>query len=257
MKRFGIIGAMESEIELLKKYFKGGIFERAGLQIYDGKIFDKPVVFACAGVGKVNASLCTQVLISDFNAELIINCGIAGAVSEELSVLDFVVSEKAFQHDFDVTHFGYSLGQIPETESPFWYGNKELISASQKAFEKLCKGDFSFDTKKFFENDKTTIKDFNKAKFLVGTVATGDVFVASDALQNRIKSICKESSCVEMEGAAIAQVASLNAVPFIILRSISDSADELVEKISYDEFATRAAKMAASLILQLLYDWEV
>lgn len=256
MKKIGIIGAMESEIELLKPYFEGGIYERAGLSIYDGKIFNKPVVFARAGVGKVNAALCTQVLISDFGAEAIINCGIAGTISKELSMLDIVISEKAFQHDFDVTHFGYKLGQIPGIENVFWNASPDLIARTQSAFKKLGAGNFEFDVKNIFKNEKILADDFSTSKIINGVVATGDVFVASELHRSRIKSICESASCVEMEGCAIAQVAASNAVPFLILRSISDPADETIGRPSYDEFADRAANMAASVILQVVYDFE-
>lgn len=255
MKKIGIIGAMESEIELLKTYFEGKIYKRAGLSVYDGTIFNKPVVFARAGIGKVNAAICTQVLISNFGAELIINCGIAGAISKELSVLDIVISEKAFQHDVDATYFGYKLGQIPDISGIFWKADTTLIKRTKAAFKKLADGNFDFDNKSIFKNKDTLHKDFSACKMLTGAIATGDVFVTADSHRSRIKSICPATACVEMEGAAIAQVASANAVPFLILRSISDSADETVEQLSYEEFAARAENMAASIILQLVYDF--
>lgn len=247
---------MESEIELLKTYFEGGIYERAGLSVYDGKIFDKPVVFAKAGIGKVNAALCTQVLISDFGAEFIINCGIAGAISPKLSVLDIVISDKAFQHDVDATYFGYKLGQIPDMPDIFWKADSGLTKRTQAAFKKLASGSFDFDKKNVFKNKETLHRDFSAGKIVTGTIATGDVFVTAESYRSRIKSICRDTACVEMEGAAIAQVASANAVPFLILRSISDSADETVEQLTYEEFAARAEDMAASIILQVLYDFE-
>lgn len=256
MEKFGIIGAEEQEIELLKAYFKGSCIKDFGLVIYDGSIFGKPVVFTCAGVGKVNASMSTQVLISNFNAKLIVNCGIAGAISDTLSILDFVISEKTFQHDFDASYFGYPLGFIPYTESIFWKASQKLILASEKAFTSLRNGNFSFDSKNIFDSSAELKQDFQKTKLVKAVIASGDVFVTSQEQRNRIKSICAETACCEMEGAAIAQVASINKLPFVILRSISDSADESnLDKISYEEFSKRAAYMASSVILKLIEDW--
>lgn len=253
MDKFGIIGAEEQEIELLKSYFEGKIIKKFGLEIYDGCIFGKEVVFACAGVGKVNASLCTQVLISNFNATMIINCGIAGAISDTLSILDIVVSEKAFQHDVDATYFGYKLGEVPKTEKIFWTASQKLISATLGAYEKLKQGIIEFDTKNIFTTSSKITSDFQKSKMIKGVIASGDIFVVAEKDRNRITKICPETACVEMEGAAIAQVATINQIPFVILRSISDSADENdLEKMGYDEFSKRAALMSAALILQML-----
>lgn len=257
MKKFGIIGAEDQEIDLLKAFFVGSIYEQAGLKIYDGSIFEKPVVFACAGVGKVNASLCTQLLISKFKAELIINCGIAGAISSDLCILDIVISKKTFQHDFDASSFGYKLGQIPYMENIFWEAEPHLIKSITEAFKNLKQGKFSFDFKKLKSSIDVLTNDFQKSKLLEGVIATGDVFVMTEEQRNKIKKICPETACVEMEGAAISQVASLNKVPFVILRSISDSANKNnFKKITYEEFSRRAAFMATSLILEVLKNYK-
>lgn len=253
MKKIGIIGAMEEEIELLKHYFEGKIVKKCGLIVYDGKIFGKAIVFARAGIAKVNASLCTQVLISNFHAELIINCGIAGAISPHLSILDLVVSDRAFQHDVDATYFHYALGHIPGMKSIFWDACGELIQAAFAAFETVRHGNFDFDRKNIFENFPDLVNDLLKSKMVKGTVASGDVFVSETKDRNRIKMICPETACVEMEGAAIAQVASINEIPFVILRSISDSADAgNALEMTYEKFSERAAYMAAAIILQMI-----
>lgn len=251
MNKFGIIGAEEQEIELFKPYFEGNVVKKCGLTVYDGKIFGRDVVFACAGIGKVNACLCTQVLISNFDAEGIINCGIAGAISHDLSVLDMVVSEKAFQHDVDATYFGYALGQVPRTPSVFTVASAALVNATIAAYKNLQSGMIHFDRKR--AAPPSLESDLQKSKIVKGTIASGDMFVTTAAQREKILGICAETSCVEMEGAAIAQAASVNNVPFVIIRSISDTADEnTLERMSYDEFSKRAAAMATSVILEML-----
>ena len=236
--KIGIFGAEEQEVKLLKKHLVGEIRKIAGLSFFAGKIMGKDVVLVCSGIGKVNAALCCQILISEFKVDALINTGAAGGLIEGLKVFDIVVSSEAVQHDVDATAFGYPIGQVPMTKSPFWPADKRLKNLAVKAFKALQK-----------ESDDEHIKDL---KLIEGRIASGDAFVSDKKLRARI---IKEfnPACVEMEGAAAAQVCSINKIPFLILRSISDTAgkDEAA-KISYEVFSAQAAKDSSLLVLQML-----
>ena len=236
--KIGIFGAEEQEVKLLKKHLVGEIKKIAGLSFFAGKIMGKDVVLVCSGIGKVNAALCCQILISEFKVDAVINTGAAGGLIEGLKVFDIVVSSEAVQHDVDATAFGYPIGQVPMTKSPFWPADKKLKNLAVKAFKAMQK-----------ENDDEHIKDL---KLIEGRIASGDAFVSDKKLRARI---IKEfnPACVEMEGAAAAQVCCINKIPFLILRSLSDTAgkDEAA-KISYEVFSAQAAKDSSLLVLQML-----
>ena len=236
--KIGIFGAEEQEVKLLKKHLVGEIRKIAGLSFFAGKIMGKDVVLVCSGIGKVNAALCCQILISEFKVDAVINTGAAGGLIEGLKVFDIVVSSEAVQHDVDATAFGYPIGQVPMTKSPFWPADKKLKNLAVKAFKAMQK-----------ENDDEHIKDL---KLIEGRIASGDAFVSDKKLRARIIREFNPA-CVEMEGAAAAQVCCINKIPFLILRSLSDTAgkDEAA-KISYEVFSAQAAKDSSLLVLQML-----
>ena len=236
--KIGIFGAEEQEVKLLKKHLVGEIQKIAGLSFFTGTIMEKEVVLVCSGIGKVNAALCCQILISEFKVDAVINTGAAGGLIEGLKVFDIVVSSEAVQHDVNAVTFGYPLGQVPMTKSPFWPTDKKLKNIAVKAFKALQN-----------ESDDEHIKTL---KLIEGRIASGDVFVSDKKLRAKI---IKEfnPACVEMEGAAAAQVCRINKIPFLILRSISDTAGkDKIAKISYDVFSAQAAKDSSLLVLQML-----
>ena len=209
MEKYGIIGAMESEVrELCNDLSNKEIIEYAGLNFFTGILKGKDVVIVKSGIGKVNAALCAQALILKFGVTKIINTGIAGAFAKGLGVFDFVISTAAVYHDFDTTAFGYKTGQVPGMPESF-PADEGLANAAVAAFEKT---------------------EFSKQhKVIKGLVASGDQFISDSAAKKKIKSNF-ESACVEMEGCAIAHTCYLNKVPFVIVRCMSDMADESVEK---------------------------
>lgn len=230
MKKIGIIGAMDSEVnELYRSLQYSECTEFAGLKFYSGLLNGKSVVVVKSGIGKVNAALCAQALILKFGVNAVINTGIAGALGPGLRIFDFVVSSAAVYHDFDTTAFGYKKGQVP--------GMTEQFTADTKLADLAIKA-FAF-------------TDFAKNyKIVKGLVASGDQFV-SDGQQK--KNIEKDFSpaCVEMEGCAVAHACSLNGIPFVIVRCMSDMADETVEKTySFNEDACAAA--SASLVKKMI-----
>lgn len=263
MEKLGIIGAEEQEIDLLKPFFVGNRFERAGLTVYDGTIFGKPVSFVRSGIGKVSAALCTQMLISEYGVTALVNSGIAGNLSKDLGILDIVIAEKAIQYDVDVTFWNYTRGQIPGTESPFWHADPSLIQAITDSFYTIREKGLLFynsqtipDTKAYHTEHTELLSDICQSHLCTGIVATGDTFVSTEAHRKAVLSAVPDALCVEMEGAAIAQVATVNRIPFAVLRSISDNSDEAEKEtsIDYEVFSKRAAKMATSILLQLIYE---
>lgn len=240
--KLGIIGAEKQEVELLfaellKSDQMVQVTKRGSLEFHAGGLNGCPVVVVCCGIGKVNAALCAQMLISEFCVDSVINTGSAGGLAQELSVLDMVVSTDMVQHDFDTTPFGYKPGQIPGTESPFFVADAELRKIALQSYKRVSSmvSDVPF-TGKMFE----------------GRIATGDAFITDETRRERIVSLF-HPSCVEMEGAAIAQVCVANNVPFVILRSISDLAGKDAG-MSYDEFSKRASHVSAHVVMEMLRD---
>ena len=230
MEKYGIIGAMESEVKELGQSLQNKeVFEYAGLSFMCGFLGGKNVVIVKSGIGKVNAALCAQALILKFNVTAIINTGIAGALRSGLGVFDFVISTAALYHDFDTRAFGYKMGQVPGMEAVF-PADKALGQLALEAFEKT---------------------EFAKEhKAVMGLVASGDQFI-SDSRQKKIIAANFEPACVEMEGAAIAHACYLNKVPFVIVRCMSDMADESVEKTyAFNEDICAAA--SACLVRKML-----
>lgn len=237
--KIGIFGAEQKEVELLEKEMQAiKTKEIAGLNFFEGNISGKELVLVCGGIGKVNAALCSQILISEFAVDAIINTGTAGGLIDELSVFDIVASIDSVQHDVNAVEFGYPLGQVPMTKSPFWQADKSLRELAFSAFKHVKESDSS--------------GDFEKLKIIEGRIASGDAFVAKEELRNSIIENFNPA-CVEMEGAAVAQVCVTNKIPYLILRSISDTAGKTSEaKISYEEFSKQAAKNSARLVLEMI-----
>lgn len=199
MKYIGIIAAMNEEVEAIKKImseiFIKEIYE---LEFIQGKINKKEVVLVKCGVGKVNAARTTQILLNSYDIEYVINVGTAGSLNENIDICDVVIAEKLVQHDFDVTAAGREKGYITDV-GKYFYSDKMLV-----------------------EKTRNVIKGMNETfNAFIGTIATGDIFVQDIQLKDKIKDEFN-ADCTEMEGAAIAQVCTLDNIPFIVIRSISD-----------------------------------
>ena len=182
----------------------------------------KEVVTAVCGIGKVNAAICAQVLCDCFGVTHIVNTGIAGSLCAQQDIGDLVVSTDAMYHDFDCVHFGYEMGRVPGMDTVAFPADERLIRYALTAAEEV-----------------------NPGHARIGRVASGDLFVAEKAAKSRI--IEKTGAvCTEMEGAAIAQTAYRNKVPFVILRAISDKADNSAE-MDYPTFERMAAEHCAAV----------
>lgn len=229
MKKIGIVLAMKEELESIRKYLKN---ERKitifNLDFYDGYIYDTNCVLVECGVGKVNAARTTQILIDNLKVDMIINIGVAGGVSNELNIGDIVIGSKLVQHDFDITSFGHEKGFIS--------GVGKYIDSDLKMVSLV---------------EETAKKDnFKNVNILKGVIASGDIFCTDPIMAKKIHDKFN-ALCVEMEGASIAQVCYLCNIPFIVLRSISDTPNGNNE-IDFDTFLTDSSDVIANLLLNVL-----
>ncbi len=245
--KIGIIGAVRQEVELLfAALSESGDPVRStrlgSLEFREGTLDGCRVVIVCCGVGKVNAAICAQSLIAQFGAEAVINTGSAGGLDPRLSVLDMVVSTDAVQHDVDATYFGYAPGQVPGSDSPFYAADPILRKIALSAFARVTTSNAA--------SAGTSVGAPRLPAMIEGRIASGDVFVSSDAARARILSAFAPA-CVEMEGAAIAQACAAHGVPFVILRSVSGLAGNDAG-LSYDDFSEKASHSSARVVREML-----
>lgn len=225
----GIIGAMEVEVEKLREMMKDmKVQEIAQMKFYQGTLQGKDVVLVRSGVGKVNAGLCSQILVDHYHVDGIVNTGIAGSLKNEVNVGDIVLSTTAVQHDMDATGFGYPAGEIPQMGVKEFPADKHLLEVALK-----CCREANPDIQTF-----------------TGRIASGDQFISSREKKNWIRETF-DAYCTEMEGAAIAQAAYLNRVPYLIVRAISDKADDSAN-VDYNEFEAKAVEHSVRLMLAML-----
>lgn len=229
-KTIGIIGAMDEEVEILKSMLDiTETVTEAGMTFYKGMLHNRQIVLARSGIGKVNAAVCAQLMITLFKIDYLINSGVAGTLHPDINQGDIVISTDAVQHDVDTTVFGDPLGAIPRLGVTFFEADQALMTLAEKAANSL---------------------NFEGVSIFRGRVASGDQFVAGGELKDRIQSNFAPSA-VEMEGASIAHVAYLNKVPYVIIRAISDKADGSAD-LSYEEFLPLAAKHASLLLEEMV-----
>lgn len=229
MKKIGIIGAMELEVETLKQQMDiKNVVKKASMEFYEGTLNETEVVIVRSGVGKVNAGMCVQILADLFQVSHIINTGVAGSLDANINIGDIVVSKDALYHDMDATIFGYQPGEVPQL------GQREFVAdtALTGLAEAACK-EVNSDIRVF-----------------TGRVVSGDQFVSDKAVKKRMVELFS-ASCTEMEGAAIAHAATLNGIPFVIIRAISDKADDSAE-VEYPVFEKKAAHDCAKLVAKMI-----
>jgi adenosylhomocysteine nucleosidase len=220
MARIGIISAMQVEIEgIIEKFSAQEVIVTGFYKLYEGSYKGSEVILACSGIGKVNAACCTQKLIDYYDVDCVINMGIAGGISPTIGQLDVVIASEVIYHDFSPAEL--LIKYYPFTRS--FKCDEKLIAIAAKVCE-----------------DCTEVK-----KSITGIVASGDCFVEDSATKERIASL--GGLCCEMEGAAVGHVCHNNSMPFIIIRSISDLADESAQ-MSYEEFEKLAALQANRIV---------
>lgn len=229
MNKIGIIGAMDLEVDTLKADMSvEKITKKANMDFYEGTLHGTSVVVVRSGIGKVNAALCTQILVDLFQVTHIINTGVAGSLNAKLDIGDILVSKDAIHHDVDVRVFGYPLGEVPQI------GVREFVADEMLA-------NLAFETCKKVNPDISCIK---------GRVVSGDQFISGNQIKEHLINEF-QGDCAEMEGASIAHGAYLNNVPFVIIRAISDKADDSAE-MDYPTFEKAAAIHCAKLVEEML-----
>ncbi len=225
----GIIGAMEEEVsQLVQKMTEIDKTEIAGMVFNKGLIGSKEIVVVRSGIGKVNAAMCTQILATYFKVDTVINTGVAGSLKNEINIGDVVISTDALQHDMDATGFGYEPGMIPRMKTSIFEADKKLIQVAEEA----C---------------KVAVPKIGVFK---GRVVSGDQFITDKAVKERLINLFA-GFCTEMEGAAIAQAAFLNNIPFLIIRAISDKADDSAS-MDYGEFEKKAIDNSVAMLCEML-----
>lgn len=226
----GFIGAMQLELDGIRENMtEKESVKVSGIEFVSGKLGNIHIVTAVCGIGKVFAAICAQTMILKFKPSLIINTGVAGAISPKLSIGDVVVAENVVQHDMDTSPIGDPVGLISGI-------NKIYFETDQKASEALI----------------GSLKKFN-INTLRGTIATGDQFISTTEKKNYLRDNFDAVSC-EMEGGSIGHVCYVNAVPFTVLRSISDSADEAAST-DYPTFARSSAERYIKVITDFAEKW--
>lgn len=231
VKKIGIIGAMEVEVETLKKDMEvGRVVKKAGMEFHEGVLNGMPVVVVRSGICKVNAAVCTQILIDDFGVDGIINTGVGGSLNAEINIGDIVISTDVVHHDVNAVEFGYALGQIPQMKVFSFPADEAFAEKAKAACNRV--------------NPDITVWR--------GRICSGDQFVSSQEQKDQIIKAF-HGWCTEMEGAGIAQTAYLNGVPFIIVRAISDKADNSAY-VDYATFEKKAAEHSVRLVEALMSD---
>lgn len=227
----GIIGAMGVEIKALKAQLEHCETEViSGIEYSRGTIYGKDVVLAVCGVGKVFAAVCAQTMILKYAPDVIINTGVAGTLTEKLSIGDIAVADAVVQHDMDTTPLGDPPGLISGINMVKFPADEKICSALVEAIK------------------------LQGISYCVGTIASGDQFLASVSIKKKITDNFG-AIAGEMEGGAIGHVCYLNKVRFCVLRAISDCADGTGAE-NYFEFLETAAQNAACVMTTFIKDYK-
>ncbi len=226
-RKIGVICAMEKEAEEVRLRLTDPREVRGGaLAFTEGRIGEKEVFVGLAGMGKVAAAVCAQSMIDAFRPDAVLNCGVAGCLTEKLGILDVALSTALVQHDMDTTALGDPPGFLSGPDIVEIPVDRTLLAAAERAAQSLG------------------------IRTVSGLIASGDQFIAEKAQKERILSLFPAVAC-EMEGAAVAHAAYLNRVPALVLRAISDSYAGN-NAMDFAAFTPRAAAQSAALVLEML-----
>lgn len=227
----GIIGAMGVEVEGLKALMEGKVSQKiSGVEFTRGKINGNNVVVAACGIGKVFAGICAEIMILRYGPDYIINTGVGGTLTDKLSIGNIAVASDVVQHDMDTTALGDPAGLISGINVVNINCDEKLVGLISKAAEK------------------------EGHQYCVGTIASGDSFIADNERKKRIVDTFGAIAC-EMEGAAIGQVCYVNGIPFAVIRAISDDADGNAHE-NYPQFLKEAAEHSVNVLLRVIKSLE-
>ena len=224
----GIIGAMKIEVEkIIEKMTDKTFATISGANFVSGKFFGKDVVVAVSGVGKVNAAAITEAMILKYSPDFVINTGVAGTLSSKLNIGDVAISKDVVEHDMDTSPLGDPKGFISGLNVVKMEADKRIIEMFSIVLTEL------------------------NINFEIGTIASGDQFINSSEIKEKIRSEFN-GICCEMEGASIGHVCTINNVPFCVLRAISDGADDS-SHMSYEQFCDIAANNSIK-VLEMFFE---
>ena len=225
----GIIGAMEEEVAILKQSMEiEETVDYASMVFCKGKLCGKDVVIVRSGIGKVNAGICAQILVDKFGVDVLLNTGIAGSLDAQIDIGDMVVSTDCVEHDVDASIFGDPVGQVPRMDTFSFPADPVLVEKAVAANKEA----------------NPDIATFS------GRIVSGDQFVSSSEVKDKLVNLFG-AKCTEMEGAAIAHAAYLNKVSCVIIRAISDKADNSAT-MDYPTFEKKAIEHSVRLVQTLL-----
>lgn len=223
----GIIGAMDEEVAKIKEQMENvKVMSKAAMDFYEGTLSGKDVVVVRSGIGKVNAAICTQILVDNYQVDAVINTGIAGSLNANIDIGDIVLSTDTIEHDMDAVAFGYPLGQIPRMDTLSFKADDKLRALAKKVCQEVVP----------------------EVSVFEGRVVSGDQFVSDKKKKDWLVENF-DGYCTEMEGAAIAHAAYLNEIPFLVIRAISDKADDSAS-MDYPTFEAQAIEHSVKLLLE-------
>lgn len=223
----GIIGAMDVEVNAIKERVTNKTTAViAGVQFVCGFIEGVMVCVAQCSPGKVNAALCTQAMIDNFDVDKIINVGVGCSLSKDVVIKNVVIATDVCQYDIDITALGEPLGFINGL-------NTVKIKTDPELSERLARTAINYGE-----------------KIHRGTIASGDTFIADNRLKEKITDNFG-ALCGEMEGGAIGHTCAANNIPFAVLRSISDGGD-LNAQLDYPTFKKIAAEISTAIIVEYI-----
>lgn len=232
----GIIGAMAEEVaDLIPQLTNVKQTAHAGMNFYQGQLANRDVVVVQSGVGKVNAALCTQLLIDKFEVNAVINTGVAGGIALQAKIGDIIISTHAVQHDFDLSIFGRKPGLIP--------------------LPSKVNSDFPTDPTLHKLALEASISTVGAEHCHTGIVASGDQFIASKK-QKQFIATTFNAICAEMEGAAIAHVAHVNKIPYVVIRAMSDQADDTATQ-DFNEFTSKIIPILHKIVTKIVASYSV
>ena len=226
--KIAVIGAMEEEVELLRKEISSArTTVIANCEYIEGIIGNHEVVLVKSGIGKVNAAMATTLLLDKFKPDVVLNTGSAGGFQQSLEVGAVVISNEVRHHDVDVTVFGYEYGQVPQHPAAY-LADEKLINLAVAAVEEI-----------------------GEHEFAIGLIASSDSFMSDPGHVEKVRNLFPAMIAAEMEAAAVAQVCYQFNTPFVVIRALSDVAGK-ESSVSFDEFLPVAAKHSTQIVLRVL-----
>ncbi|GLP97215.1 5'-methylthioadenosine/S-adenosylhomocysteine nucleosidase [Paraferrimonas sedimenticola] len=226
--KVGIIGAMEPEVALLIETVENPVKQvLGGIEFVEGQINGCEVIVTRSGIGKVTATIATTLLIERFDPDYVINTGSAGGFAKDLSIGDIVISSEVRHHDVDATAFGYEIGQVPQQPAAY-LPEPKLVDAAKRSIEAL-----------------------GEVKAMEGLICTGDSFICDPKRTAVMLENFPTMAACEMEAAAVAQTCHQFGKPFVVIRSLSDNAND-DSAVDFDSYLVTAGKHSAQMVMALL-----